>query len=387
MTLIKILEYNPSHDELFPTWVYIFSSLKETKNIEIYTNYQNIKKGVNCFLNSKINIKNIYLVTHHGGLIWKIIKYPFRLPIEIIGRILRYPEPNDRFFFKSFICKKQNILIFNSIEPRFILKKAKYFSKKNYKVLVVLHNADIVLDPEYREFLLKDNVEVFALSEMVKDYLIDKGLKKIKLLAPIFFNYEKVENSNSKIVFTVQGNVSFNRRNYISLLNAVEKLIKEYKLNNLIIKILGNSNNHEGDLLKNEVSNKKLGKYFIFFDDTLEYKKYYSEIQDSDFLLVLQDMTSIIYLPYFRFKCSATINVSLGFNKITIMHDEQVRLNKFEDISISYVDGNLVDAMFSAINMSSQDKMRMESLISKMREELLEKTLYCVRKAVNILQE
>jgi len=388
MTLnsIDIVEYNEYHYELLPTWVYVFSLLDDFQDVCIYLNNQNIKVSIKYFFNSKVKIKNINLIPYSNKLIFKLLLLPFRLSLKIIGEFFKYPYLNDHLFFVKFLNNNKKTMIFNSIEPKHILMKAKYFARKNYKIFVVLHNADIIMDCEYREFLLKDNVEVFVLSKMVKNYLIRNGLTKTKIMYPIFFNYKKTEEKRGKIVFTIQGTISFNRRNYTSVLVAVEKLVMEYKLNNFIVKIVGNSNNYDGNLIKNEVYKKKLKKYFLFFDETLEYRHFYNEVHNSDFLLVLQDKTSLVYSPYFEYKCTETINVSLGFNKIPIMHEDQVKLNKFENMSLSYEDGNLVKAMKYAIEMPNHIRSNMEYLIFKKKEELLEKSLGYVKEAVNELQ-
>jgi len=359
MIKIDILEYNNYHYGILPTWIYVFLILEKERSVCLYINQDNKKTDINYFFNKKICMKNIYLKSS-DSLIYKILELPLKLLLKIIGKIIKYPFQNESYFFRNLFYDKNKIIVFNSIEPKNILMKAIYFAKRKYKIIVVLHNADKILDNDYRSFLFRENVEVFVLSEMVRDYLIAKGLLKVKLFSPVFFDNILKRETNKKVVLAVQGTVDFQRRNYYSLIEAVEKLVNEYKIINFVVKIVGNSNTRDGHLVKNEVHKKKLKDYFVFFSDTLEYRKFFKEISNSDYLLILQDKTSFKYLPYFEYKCSGAINLSLGFNKITIMHSELVKLNNFENICISYGDGNLVSALNSAINMNKKKKMKLK---------------------------
>ena len=382
MTEIRIVEYNDYHYDVLPTWVYIYSSFVDPKRIKVFSNFDNFGKSITPFFNLDLSLKSVFLFSSQKNLIWKVIRYPFKLLVRSLFRITKYPDLNDNLFFRSFIRGK-SIIVFNSIEPLKVLEKAIYFAKKNFKILVILHNGDLIYKKKYKDFLHLKNVKVFALSELVRDYLIGEGLIKVKLMAPVFFNHKNIEHNNSRTTFTVQGNVNFRRRNYTSLIKAVEKLVKVDKLENFIVKILGNSNTAEGKIIKDEINNKKLEKYFYFFDQKLDYQKFYNEVQISDYLLVLQDTTSITYSPYFKFKSSAVINVSLGFNKIMIMHKEQSEINKLEKMSILYEDDNLRDAMLYALNMPGEKRKKMESLLVARRKMLLKKSVSNVNKVLN----
>ena len=378
---IRIVEYNNYHYEVLPSWIYVLSSVADPEKLEVFADFDDFGKSIISFWNTHLKLRSIFLFSSEKKWIRKVLRYPFKLLVRILTRITGYPDMNDNLYIRSF--SKKRIIVFNSIEPLKVLEKAKYFMKNKFTLLVILHNGDLICNKEYKEFLRAENVKVFALTEMVRDYLVRAGLKKTKLMAPVYFNNKNNENTNSIITFVVQGNVNFSRRNYTSLINAVEELAKTDDPDNFLIKILGNSNTNEGNIIKSEIKQKKIEKYFVFYEEKLDYQKFYEEIQVSDYLLVLQDTTSHVYSPYFETKCSAVINVSLGFSKIMIMHKEQSRLNRLEEMSILYEDDGLKNAMLYAIKMSKKNRMKMEAMLSERREILLERSVKDVEEVLS----
>lgn len=378
---IKIIEYNKYHYEILPTWIYILSQIDEQKTVELFFNFESIKRSITDFFNVDIDQKSVSLFSSKKKKIWKIIRFPFKFFIQSIIGAFRYPDINDNLFLRVFLRKK-TILIFNTIEPLKVFEKAYYFAKRDFKLIVVLHNGDLVNDKTYRDLLNLKNVIVFSLSEMVLEYLKSKGIKNTKLISPVFFKYDKLKKKNTGITLTVQGTVTFSRRNYTYLIRVIEELVNEKRLSDFKVEILGNSNNSEGNIVIEEVKKRKLENYFTFYDTTLDYRSFYNKIEKSDFLLVLQDKSSFQYYPYFKYKCSEAINVSLGFGKIMIIHEEQMRANKLEGLTITYSEKGLKDAIMKAVELSPEKRESIESLIIRKRDKLLNTSLSDVRKVL-----
>lgn len=347
----------------------------------MYLNRSGYGETIRPILDYDIPCRGITLLPTSQTRLSMVLRLPAALVLSAFSSFLKYPDWNDRLFW-SVLRKKKDILILNSIEPTPLMRKADYFARKGMTVFVILHNGELIRDPEYRRFLSRVNVKVFVLSEMVLDYLNNRGFSDAGLMSPVYFNLDSYRPPAEKASFLVQGNVSFNRRNYSSLVRAVEGMAGDRALPGFTVKILGNSQNAEGNLLRREVNGRGLSEYFVFYDSPLDFTAFYREVSESNFLLALQDRTSIVYSPYFESKCSAVINLSLGFQRPLVIHREQASANRLDGMCITYPDGGLGKAMKLALKSGESERNTMESRLFKKKEALLKRSFRDARKAL-----
>lgn len=379
---IKIVEYNRYHYELLPTWIQLISSFTPIDNICLFMYPGLARKGLSSFFSQLPNFRSIFVTDPSRGIVLRMLRLPIALLLRGFIRFKGYPDINDQVFLKVRGPKK-DLLVFNSIEPQNLLKKAEFFAGKGYRIVVVLHNGNLIHNNSYRLFLQRPNVYVFVLSGMVKKYLQKAGFQKANLFAPQYFNYKPRNDISERISFAVQGSVFFDRRNYDSLINAINFLVNRNNETNFLVKIIGNSMTDHGKIIREEILKKQIEGFFVFFDYFLDYNEFYNEFDSCDYVLALQDRMSIMYSPYFEYKCSSTINQSLGFNKIAILHEEQSILNGLEGISITYRDGQLAEAMSHALKQPVEDRELMKAMIKERRKHLLKISRENVERVLN----
>jgi glycosyltransferase involved in cell wall biosynthesis len=236
---IALIEFNKYHDELFPTWIYILNEIYNNKcSIDIITRKENKEKNVLAYCNFK-NVK------------WRILK-------KLIFRIMLYSN------YVNMYLKKYDILIFNSIEPERIIKIVKRLNRISY---AVIHNGIIVQTREsYKELIMNNNMIPIFLSENIFKYCFNT---KSNYITPYYLGEKPDEERKiEKVLFLIQGNLSFERKDYVSLIKSAKKLKNEGKSEYFKFMILGNKNNLEDyyifmELIKEESIKKCLNSAII----------------------------------------------------------------------------------------------------------------------------
>lgn len=126
------------------------------------------------------------------------------------------------------------------------------------------------------------------------------------------------------IYIVVIGSISFNRRNYNSLLVECQKLKNE----NVVFIILTNFQTDDGEVFYSQVKNRNLIKHFVFFDYYLNYSEFCRIIDISHASALLIDNTIPLIDDYTYYKVSSAVKFSEEFKKLVLVStDFQLKLN------------------------------------------------------------
>lgn len=341
-----VIEYNYYHGEVLPTIIYILNSLG-IYNIDVY-------------VSKKIAKHNPFV--YSPGL-----KYNLR---EI-----------DILFFKlleSLRFRDYDLLIFNSIEPKEILQRIWHIS---IPTIAIVHNGS----------LLKDDIDYinFFKSNIRKPVVLSPHISKL-LLPEVEWIWcvdvlekPKVKRPDKKY-FCVQGNLVFRRRNYESLIDAVEKLISE-DIKNFNILIVGRNDTKDGLAFKQIIKDKRLDNFFTFSKGEIKYKEYYDLIAQAHFILPLIDKTKNEFKSFFFEKNSSSIHVAFSLGIVPIIHEQLAQIYGVEDSSIKYEDGKLSNALKQAINTDEQILQNMQNTILSKKDNLLNQSILNMKRLLNEL--
>ena len=316
-----LIEYNHYHDITFSTLVHILQKLNI--KVDIYTSPQNIQRNAfvytSCFKGLRIRRSE--------------------------GRLFGLRERFERYRSYDFV-------IVNSIEP-----KKKWLSRAERiacPMLAILHNARLYnTDEEYEKFFLDKNRKLVVLGKHINQYL--KDVVDSWWIAPIYLTDSYFDQNNMETTFCVQGAIQYNRRNYLSLLQAVERFHTETN-HKIKIKLVGgivNADNQQFDL---DIHQRDITHFFEIIKGDVSYETYFKFIGTSDFLLPLLDNTLPDYQKYVVDKMTTSIPISIGLNVIPIVHKQFAKIYEIKQSSVCYENGELYDAMRKALNMSKEEK-------------------------------
>jgi hypothetical protein len=253
----------------------------------------------NIFIIWKYIIKNqfskVIFNSAHGGLIKALLLLPFPSGIEFIGTI-------------HYLHKLKN-----SIGQKIIGRKVK---------------------------------KQFVLSDYLLEKLKTKTIKGFHSFYPIFFPaFEKVElmKPEGEIWICIPGGVQFTRRDYMSLLEGLEK---EELNKNIKFIILGKCAK-EGDGLKvrNKIKSLGLKNNFVLWDQFVENNTFLTYMINSDYIMPLIHRESSNFNLY-EDQISGNFNLAFAY-KIPFLCDDCLKeMDDLKDNSIFYK----VKTMISTLN-------------------------------------
>ena len=320
MKKVAIIEPNPFHDQLFPTLVYLLNELGIIP--DIYTNINNIKNNVFEYA--------------------KDLQFNWRFYIGF------YEE-------KSLKLSKYDLVIFNSLENHKGKEEILLFDKiKNIPVPVIGISHDTHVIPNNEEaisFVKQPNRFLFVIAQHIKDYLRDHKLKSYLIPAIYLGDVSRIPKRET-ISFAVVGNVNYKRKNYDSLLNAVEQLEKE-NVCNFKINFIGNNNTPDAYILQDKIREKELEHFFIFSKNNLAYKDYYKEVAQCNFILPLIDDATSKYNRYFECGVTSSIIESFGLEITPVINERLAHLYNIQDSSITYKKDHLYNGLENALQARS----------------------------------
>jgi len=353
-----VIEYNYYHDHVLPTLIYCLNKL--SVEVHLFTSYENYIKDT--FIYTKgLNYKACACGSHF----FPLKKFPVFKHFEIFEKIFGYG--NYDFIFV------------NSLEPKTVLERVKNF---NVPILANVHNAELVNnDRDYSDFFNSGKRIPFFMADFIGAHV---GFKDGNWIMPIYnCPMTPVNEPSSEVIFCVSGNFSYEKRNYISLVDAVEKLDRK-KIGNFVIRIIGNTQGFkEFTDFDNSIKEKNLKKYFEIYGDNISYERYYKLVSSSNFSLPLIDKTRETFLNYYSFKLTSIIPLSIELGVISVLHEDLAVMYNIEDCSIKYSDNRLDEALEYAIKLRKED---MELFARKIKEKKEALTKACVDNIENKLK-
>lgn len=272
--------------------------------------------------------------------------------------------------------------VWSSIEPQ---RNISLFQSTRKPSLAVVHDGQRIMSDDYKEIVSASNFRAITLSKHFGAYLEQLGVAN-SCIFPVYFHDGSLAGKTGTNVFCVQGKVEFKRRNYESIINAVAQLEKNSVNPNFKIKLLGKNNSIEGYLLRLRVLLSKGRKHFEIAGVQPDYKEFYGHLLDSEFICPLIDRSKEKYGGYFVDTSSSSIPMGLGHGLIPLLHYEFASLYGLEEISITYKNGGLIEAMKKAINMSDDQREGLRAQLKSYKEKELQRSLNALESAIrNVL--
>jgi hypothetical protein len=300
---------------------------------------------------------------------------------------LRYEMRNSEDLFNRKSARDFrdfDLVIINSLEPRHILTVAGNLS---LPVIGVMHNAGLITtDQDYADFFSAPKRQPLVLARHISAFLANRI--SAQWMAPLELGHveRKQSGQNGPVVFCVQGNVQFERRNYSSLLEAVERLHSR-GIENFLVKIIGRNDWPDwpdGKALKTDIANRSLEHLFEFSEGELPYRDYYGTIAGADYLLPLVDRNFTDHAAYFEDKLSTSMQLALAFQVIPIVDADLAEAYEVMNASITYSD-DLERAMLNALEAGEERLSMMRNLLLQKRTEFLEQSANNLRSLIEEL--
>jgi hypothetical protein len=340
-----IVEFNWWHDEVIPTLVHALNRMGFF--VDVYMPRKAISADAFAFARD--------------------LRYEI-LPTDGLGAAARGTPARRR---------RYDLTIANSIEPDVVLRKV---DRIPGPMLAVVHNAGrIGSDPEFAAFF--DSPRRFPI--VLWDHLaacLPAGSPGT-WAAPVYLGeVPPQERTADETNFCIQGTLSFSRRNYGSLLAAVETL-GGAAAESMRLTFAGESDFPDGRAFRSSLPAR--GPKMEFTAPWVPYMELYRAIAASDFILPLIDTTAATYAPYFIDKMTTSLAVGIGLGIPSVIHSRLAELYGVADASICYEDGGLAEAMARAMAMPESERSLLRERLRERRDALLDANEANLRAAVD----
>jgi hypothetical protein len=261
--------------------------------------------------------------------------------VEKITAILELPDDPTNIQhlgiaiqLRKFIRKnKIESVVFNTTEITIVRNLILLLPKLNYTGVV--HNAKrLEKSFTFTKVISLKMKKFFVLS----DYLIQKlhihKQFKVESFYPVYFpavpTISPVKPSN-EFWITIPGEVFTNRRDYLALINEVEKATN---LDDNIKFILLGYNHFEEELNNRLNTSLRLKKHFITFNHYLSYNLFHSFVQQSDFILPL--LKTDVDGFYGSSRISGSLNLGIGYQLPFLLPESYKENDDIAPYSIYY---------------------------------------------------
>ena len=325
LTRCCLIEQNPCHEFILPSVVYALNQLGI--HVDVYLHPQAITRD------------------------------PFFYIKDLRYNLYSTESPEFAFLRVVLGYSAYDVVFFNSIE-NFVQKTSipsttsdiEHYLKFTSVVGIVHHLDEIQAGQEYHPLTLKqEHVQLFTIHPCLNNksqILPDKNW-----INPIYYcdDSQQLKNnrkSSQEVIFVVQGNVEFSRRDYIGLLDTVQEISRQLD-NSFKIRIVGQSHFPDGIEFKRQVQLRGLNAYFEFIPTNSNFDVFYREIASADYILFLIDRTTNTWSSYYESIVSSSVATCIALGVVPIIHDELA--SRYEIQGITYSNGNLNLAMIGAI--------------------------------------
>ncbi|MBP5742744.1 MAG: hypothetical protein J6W49_04820 [Paludibacteraceae bacterium] len=181
---------------------------------------------------------------------------------------------------------------------------------------------------------------------------------------PIYFkDVETVEldKPDDEFWVVIPGGVEFRRRNYVGLLDSLERKVP---LKNIRFVILGRVSKKDSEFayFESRLKAMNLCDRFVFLDKFIPNELFYSYINQADLILTLinTDATGR-HFNYTTYQVSGTFNLSFAFKCPMLLEDYYKKHEPFASCSFFYGKSRLVDELNALADDGSKAKLRQKS--------------------------
>lgn len=325
-----LIEYNDYHDEVLPSLVHLLNEL-----------------GV---------IPDVFMVRS------AIARNAFEFAPELRWRRHDLDGVAAKLVKTVTRYRRYDLVIIASLEPKALINAAKEIRRPT---LAVLHNADLLLDDaDYRSYFSATGRKPFVLGRHISAYLGAQGYPT-GWASFVYFGVVPVSTrAGMSVEFGVPGNLQEARRNYGSLLDALDQLRMEGR--EFHVRMIGRSDNHDGDRFRSALEQRGMTTV-VSFEPQATHGGYFREIRRCDFLLPLVDESSPTYRPYYTVKVASAVYMSLGLGIPLVAESALAATYGVLPGAVTYENGGLAGAMRTAMSMSQSDRHVLSVALDEIR--------------------
>lgn len=336
----------PYHDELFPAWVRLGEELEF--DVDVFTAPEIMDRDI--FSASSCSRPRCFRASGRQsgsflGKLWYRIETHLR-----------------RIYLLVVLHRKYDVVIANSVTPPHHMNY--FFRFVRMPMIVVIHTGRMLLkNSDYIGLDKRENVKIVTIAPFISSFLVAGGVAAT-YIHPVF-GFERFKMEKSPNSFGVQGDVSFNRRNYECLLQTAKDLAVEQEAHFHII----GRDNEQAKLLSRRLEDECIAERFTFHHSAESYEEFYGAISRCEFILVLVDDTRDELSAYFKDKCTSSLNTAVALGVIPIVNEKLAHQFGLESCSITYQQDNTTDAVSRALSLSRAEKTLLtERLVAKRSE-------------------
>lgn len=333
-----LVEFNECHGEILPTFVYLLNRL-----------------GI---------VPDVYLRRH------LIESEPFALCPDLKLQVHDLESSLVRAEVRLRRFARYGVVIACSAEPLPALRR---IDRARPPVIAVVHNAVLMdSDRSFRTFFEDSKHQPLGLGPHI--LMSTNRASANRWVAPVYVMPDPASVAFRPDSFCVQGRLDLRRRNYSSLLDAIEQLSSTCDAE-LEVRLVGGEYELDGARFRRSIRQRGLERFFSIDTEWHSYARSIEAVAASEFVLPLVDTTSIAFAPYFEDKISSSLSMAIGLSRIPVVHHRLAVLYGLEGCAVTYRDGDLAAAMSRAMRLSTKQHLEMAQRLTQVRLELLESSL------------
>ena len=264
--------------------------------------------------------------------------------------------------YKYIVRNEFDTVVFNTASSNKETIALSRLLPKRIKCLGSIHNLKKLNDSFSQKVISKRIKDYYVLNDFLVNSM-EFNDSKIRLFPyyPIFFPEYQGSNLMDKkndVWICIPGELSFKRRNYDVVIQALSKL--KFDKPNLKIIILGRMNPKNSDvhLFKNQVKDLHVDSYLITFDHFIENELFHNYIQASDFIMAPVSNTEQNYLKY---KITGAYNLAFAYKKPLITPKEMSVMPDLNENSYFYEDSESLAKLFKDISNNNLETKKLYS--------------------------
>jgi hypothetical protein len=342
---VAVVEFNHFHDEVLPSVVYALNGLGVEP--DVYLPARAARQGAFALA---------------PGL---------RYRLERIGGRSRWRRALTRIRGTPARHRRYDALIMNSSEPPNVIEAA---ARIDLPTIALVHNADLLHEGPYAGFFADPSRQPFFLGRHIAATI--GNVDGRDWLAPFYFGdpadvggVDPEPDARGRTTLCVQGNVEYVRRDYASLLAAVEELAHER--DDFRIRIVGRTQWRDGRDLRSQVEARGLADRFTFSKRDITHPDYIRLVASSDLVLPLVDPSVPALAPYFGVKITSSMSMSIGLGVIPVTETSLAALYGIEKAAVTHRPGRLLDGLRAALDLDPTGRAARVEELDRVRSQAL----------------
>jgi len=308
---IALVELGASHDECLYSQIQ-FLKAKPGLELTLICSEAIFKR-----INKYTEVDNWHIVSLRKGFLKQHSDY------RALGKYIR--------------TQKFQTLLFNTAQGSILKKFIPYLRRFKGKCFGILHDTKKIQKRGSQQRISKKLVGYFVLNDYLLEQIPSNFKKPVKSLYTIFFPKEELldlEKPSNEIWVCVPGQVELKRRDYNSLLSAVQKLASNKQIKFIL---LGASEHSHGDglHLKKQLKTLNLESSFVLWKDFVSKESFHTYMVLSDYVMPLIHGNHVSNTLY-KHQITGAFNLAFAYKKPLLMEQNFAGMDDFKDNALFY---------------------------------------------------